>query len=362
MTNNSDIISINNDIIQMFNTHENNLERYEHKLEEYEVLLSKNISYRVRKRISDHWESLKSLIQDIKTQQSKNFYLLETTPILEKYRKILNKPIEISFMGRQIKPCNDIDRLVNEFIDIAKRYKNEIKYNTKNQTNTKTLCDNCNNRKSFETLENELICLDCGNTIPLNENLSSYKDVTRVNMTAKYIYDKKIHFRDCINQYQGKQNVTIPNIVYQNLEEQFLLHGLIDTSKQGKDRFFNITKQHVHMFLKETGHAKHYENYLLIYNKLTGKPLPDISDIEQQILDDFDKLTALYDKKYKKQGIERKSFINTQYVLYQLLRRHKFSCKRDDFNILKTVDRKSFHDDICRDLFETLNWNFTALF
>ena len=57
-----------------------------------------------------------------------------------------------------------------------------------------------------------------------------------------------------------------------------------------------------------------------------------------------------------------KNFINTQYVLFQLLRRHKYPCKRADFNILKTIDRKSFHDDVCKSLFEQLGWNFTALF
>ena len=56
--------------------------------------------------------------------------------------------------------------------------------------------------------------------------------------------------------------------------------------------------------------------------------------------------------------IDRKSFINVQYVLFQLLRRHKYPCKREDFNILKTLDRKAFHDDIMKELFEELNWNF----
>ena len=71
----------------------------------------------------------------------------------------------------------------------------------------------------------------------------------------------------------------------------------------------------------------------------------------------------MYDERFRKnKKIDRKNFINTQYVLFQLLRRHKYPCKREEFNILKTVDRKSFHDDICKELFELLNWNFTALF
>ena len=71
-----------------------------------------------------------------------------------------------------------------------------------------------------------------------------------------------------------------------------------------------------------------------------------------------------YDKKFKQQNfkIDRKSFINTQYTLFQLLRRHKHPCKEEDFNMLKTLDRKSFLDDICSQLFQELGWNFTPIF
>ena len=117
---------------------------------------------------------------------------------------------------------------------------------------------------------------------------------------------------------------------------------------------------HILLFLKELGYANHYENVHLIHHVLTGKKPHDISNLEDQLLDDFDILTDLYDKKYK--DINRKNFINTQYVLFQLLRRHKYPCKRQDFNILKTIDRKSFHDEVCKNLFEQLGWNFTALF
>jgi len=101
----------------------------------------------------------------------------------------------------------------------------------------------------------------------------------------------------------------------------------------------------------------------LIQYILSGKKPDDISNLEPNLLDDFDVLTNAYDQKYRKtQLIDRKNFINTQYVLFQLLRRHKYPCKRSDFNILKTIDRKSFHDDVCKTLFEQLGWNFTAFF
>jgi len=99
---------------------------------------------------------------------------------------------------------------------------------------------------------------------------------------------------------------------------------------------------------------------VLIHHQLTGKPTPDISHLENGLLNDFDILVDTYDKKFK--NSERKNFINTQYVLFQLLKRHRYPCKKEDFNMLKTVDRKYFHDTICSELFADIGWSFTALF
>ena len=154
--------------------------------------------------------------------------------------------------------------------------------------------------------------------------------------------------------------------MYKDLETQLELHGIITAQQPGESplkRFSNITKEHILMFLKETGHSKHYEDVVLIYHKLTGKKVDDISHIEDALMEDFDKISNVYDQKFKFTGkIDRKSFINTQYVLFQLLRKHKYPCKLSDFNILKTLDRKSFHDDIVKEIFEHLNFNFKPIF
>jgi hypothetical protein len=213
--------------------------------------------------------------------------------------------------------------------------------------------------------ENMLVCEKCGFT-PEQNNVStsiSFKDINRVNLASKYLYDRITHFKDCINQFQGKQNCTIDKTVYDDLIHQFLLHDLIPpnyTDLPKGTAFKNITKEHIMLFLKDCKHTKHYEDVVLIHSHFTGIQPPDVTHLENQLLHDFDQLTALYDKKHKQQ--DRKNFINTQYVLYQLLKRHKFPCKKEDFNILKTIDRKFYHDDICKSLFEELHWNFNPTF
>ena len=150
--------------------------------------------------------------------------------------------------------------------------------------------------------------------------------------------------------------------VYDDLEKQFELHHLLngdkDTSKNV--RFKNITKEHISLFLKELDYTKHYENINLIHYNLTGIKPDDIGYLEDKLLEDFDILTDLYDKNFK--HIDRKNFINTQYVLYQLLLRHKHPCTKEDFSILKTVDRKAFHDEVMKNLFEICGWNFSPFY
>jgi len=218
----------------------------------------------------------------------------------------------------------------------------------------------------IDVIDNNYVCMGCGTMLGAVASFSSYKDVERVNMSSKYTYDRKIHFRDCINQFQGKQNATIDQAVYNTLIKQFELHGLLHEGKDMHQRCTDITREHIYLFLKETGFSKHYEDIVLIHYMMTGKKPDDLSAFEPNLLDDFDVLTNAYDQKYRKNNtadrIDRKNFINTQYVLFQLLRRHKYPCKRQDFNILKTIDRKAFHDDVCKSLFEQLGWNFTALF
>ncbi len=62
---------------------------------------------------------------------------------------------------------------------------------------------------------------------------------------------------------------------------------------------------------------------------------------------DFDKLTEQYDLLFK--DIERKNFINTQYVLFQLLR-NMVTIVTKMICCFKTTERKACHDDICKTL------------
>jgi hypothetical protein len=361
MSNDIDILKIHKDISLKFKEDMLNISKYREKLLELEKY-TKMRTLNQKLDIKTSYNKLKTEIDDIQSQSTLNFYITESAYLISEYQKILKTPIKLNFIGKPIKSDKDKKKIISLYLEVAKRYI-EIDYDHHSSKKQKIICDNCPNKKKFDIIDgNTYICLDCFSQQVVIIHTSSYKDIDRINISSKYTYDRKVHFRDCINQYQGKQNSTIEQKVYDDLEDEFrshhLLVGNVDTKRE--ERFKRINKEHIILFLKELDYAKHYENNILIHYNLTGQKPDDIGYLEDKLLDDFDALTNLYDKKFK--NIDRKNFINTQYVLFQLLTRHKHPCIKEDFTILKTIDRKSFHDDICKILFEDLGWNHTPYF
>lgn len=352
-----DILAIDTRIRSIFKREQSLLPKHDEKLQELQDLLNKeNLRRNVKDVMIKARDNLSEHIEEIRSLKNYNLYLVEAIPIIEEYKEILKTPVKVSFMGKTSKDDRRKCKVIEQYLEVASKYTN-IKVD-KNSNSNRIICQNCNNKKDFDIVDNIIyICNNCyARQIVMIHN-SSYNDIDRVNISTKYMYDPKIHFRDCIKQYQGKQNCTIPQKVYDDLEQQFERHHLLQDVKTNnkQQKFANITKNHIMIFLKELDYPKHYENVHLIHYNFTGIKPDDISYLEHKLLDDFDVLIELYYKKFK--NIKRKNFINTQYVLYQLLCHHRHPCKKEEFIILKTVDRKFFHDEICKTLFEHLGWN-----
>ena len=389
-----DIISIHNTLVRKFQHIDaappplnDSTDEYQRWKELYESLQSNNASKNVVKDIKSKLDLLEKQGQD-KPDRSFYFYLLRALPLLDQYCVLKKSQNKIHFVASKggdedegSGTCDKMEDVVREFMTIVERYfpteynanqwdkmrledaRDNVSQSSKGAVKIKcTLCNS--DQDSFSIHDNHFVCEKCGYVSTTSTHTSiSYKDIDRVNISSKYTYDRRTHFRDCINQFQGKQNATIDDKVLEDIIQQLVLHGLVQSNYKEVPKsiaFKDISKEQILIFLKETGHTKHYEDVVLIFHHLTDKPAPDISHLENDLLRDFDMLADLYDKKFK--NSERKNFINTQYVLFQLLRRHKYPCRKEDFNILKTIDRKYYHDTICAELFITLGWNFQALF
>jgi len=355
-----DILAIDANIRKNFEEEFEKLPTYKQKLKEIDETLTNNdLILRVKNNFGRARIELLKYIDELESREKFYLYIIQTTSYIEEYKKILNTPIKVSFLGKSTKDNKQKRELTYCYLEIASKYVDiELETNSKHDG---VKCLNCSNKTDFDIIDNSVyICTKCYAKQIVMKHSSSYTDIDRVNISSKYMYDPKIHFRDCVKQYQGKQNCTIPPKIYEDLEKQFFLHSLLCESNIRTEMFKNITKNQIMIFLKDLGYSKHYENVHLIHYTFTGIKPDDITYLEDKLLDDFDSLIDLYHKRFK--NIKRKNFINTQYVLYQLLCHYKHPCKQEEFIILKTIDRKNFHDEICKTLFEELGWNHTPFY
>jgi len=340
--------------------------------------INKQLSY---KEFKDNIKEIKKLNGHIAfIQYQDSFYQINITQIIEQYKKIIQTPIKNSFMGKKKSDKNDeLLHLIEQFTytikqmfpetilnDIFKDLIDETKKKKKtenifNQTLTTSFCKNCNEPIS------ENICSECGyveNELVFDEPNSTYDDSTRINVHKEFTYLKRCHFRDTINQFQGKQNKYIPEKVYDDLYKFIEKEGLCDKKYDTSiERYKKLKKSHIREFLKATNHSNHYEDIQLIYSKITGKECPCISQYEKQLYEDFDALVDAFCVLLNKQetNITRDNFLNSHYVLRQLLLKQKVKVPHEDLNYLKTPTRLREHDEIYQKCCNILNWNFTSM-
>lgn len=373
-----DILSLDNKIKLHFESEVQKYKRYNERLRCIENLLKiENLRPKI---FLDLLMDKKYLEKKLVNLSNLDLYSIETSDIIHRYLTIINTPLNIEVALTSQKPT-EINNLVlkrretvQEFIKVAKSYLTEPllkslqlmgNFGKEDLLNSIPVVCACGNDKDFYKDDDIYICQLCNAETVKLLNSSSVNDGGRINVCNKYTYDRKVHFKDCINQYQGKQNTNINPRIYDELEEQLVNHQIIEPANK-KDKFGNpisqskrfkiVTRAHILFFLKELGYTKHYEDTILIHYTLTGKRPDNIEHLEEKLMADFDKLTEQYDLLFK--DIERKNFINTQYVLFQLLRKHGYNCNKDDFAVLKTTERKACHDDICKTLFDALGWKY----
>jgi hypothetical protein len=327
---------------------------------EFVASIERSSDTRLVRKFGEELAKLRQRMADAETMNTLMFYISDTVEYIEEYKSILKVPKRMNFMGKVIEPDNIRKiEVINSYLEASSKYSHLIQ----DRIAVKTKCVNCGRHLEYEILDDcSYICNFCSSDQGSSVIVASYSDADRVNVSSKYSYDRKTHFRECLGQYHGKQNVSIPEKIYTSLDECFVFHSLLngDENTPRVERYSRVTKGVILRFLKEIGIPKQYENINLIYSVITGTDLHDISGIIDPILEDFDILSDLYDKKYTNGN--RKNFINTQYVLFQLLRKHGHECDKEDFSNLKTVDRKFFHEDILKRLFQDLGWNYVSIF
>lgn len=282
-------------------------------------------------------------------------YETEAKKIINEYHRIIENPIHTDFMTiKRSELTKETSQLKIQLISLIMGSLGE------------EACEKIINRKYQKSINHDSD--DYSSDDQMNEDVDEdwsgmvFNDLNRISFNQKYKYDKKQHFRDTINQYQGLQHKNIPQTILDDVIDMAKKHGLIDYTKETtREQFSKLSKEHVRMFLEETGHSKSYEDLQLIYHKITTNPCPNIQKYEQSLYDDFDQLVEAYLNLPSSTTGDRKNFLNNHYILRQLLKRRGMIVPENDLNVLKTPSRLRKHDDIYQQCCNALGWNFTPL-
>lgn len=381
-----DILELYSKIQSFIASSEIEMKTIKETIKRIQELLTYKEKYNLRPRIVRMLEfGLFNLNKELDEFENLKYFNFDVQPILEKYHALNKQTMVIPFFNtnRQILKEHAMKKEAakKEFLQKLKEY-TSLKnfefmmkqfFNKLNMPRSSPPPCVCGNKTEFIKDEDRAVCAICSTEQSLICNTSSFSDVGRVNMASKYTYNRKVHFRDCIIQYQGKQKTHIPDEIYTLIEVKLIERKLVDkySDLPKEKRYEKITRALILDILKELELKKFYDDIVLIHHMFTGQACDNIEYLEDSLLDDFDKLTETYDNLYTSKDdskdyldderniTKRKNFINAQFVLYQLLRKHGHPCNEMDFLTLKTSERKRFHHTICKELFSILGWKYS---
>jgi hypothetical protein len=150
-------------------------------------------------------------------------------------------------------------------------------------------------------------------------------------------------------RYQGKQPNKPPEKLYEQLDEYFIKIGKqtgeeirkLSTTSEGKKK--GTSRQLMYEALGETNNSAYYDDINLIMNIYWGWDLPDISDIEEKIMEDYINTQQVYNAIPNK---DRNASLNIQFRLFVHLKALDYPCSKEEFKIQTSRDSLEFHQDM----------------
>lgn len=330
-------------------------------------------------------QQLEQKINSIRDESDFRTYINKIGPLIEEYNIMGTLSKIVSFSSSKKKDEDSEEELPEEpeiqekrheiifdFLEIARKY---IELDVIREVKDGNICPTCSEILDEEDLISEengtIVCPNC-----LTEKISVvrarfYKDNTRTNNSGNN-YEDRANFEKVLMRFQGKQPDKPPPELYESLERYFTKYKLplIDIHSDGFPTYVssNYIKNHLplnsagekdgtsrglmYKALKDSGNSRYYDHINIILHVMWGWELPDVSHLELQIMDDYDKSQRIYEILPK----DRKSSLNSQFRLFKHLRRLGYNCKSSNFRIPTTHDILEFHENIWAKICEELEW------
>ena len=216
-------------------------------------------------------QSLDEQIRPLLSSEDLSKYVELTKDLLQNYAKY---PRKINFMAKKKDPIKD--KIVNDFIirtlmifrgNSQNRSSqiinnNMLEYITQIRRQESVIsenkCQECSSDNlSIDSDTGNLVCMNCGfEMLDLSDRNIAYRDAETMTVIRKPIYERTKHFRDLVNQYQGKLTRSIDPEIIERLRICFKTNGIDPRT---------VSRRNICTFLLELGHSELYDsvNYLL---------------------------------------------------------------------------------------------------
>lgn len=337
-------------------------------------------------RISKQIEKLEKELDNLESKEKINQYLESTQEFLSKYEKLGQLSKVISFKRNPTSKGEDEQKkilrlkVIHEYLVTAQNF---IDLDITRIIDPYTACENCN---TILTGDEEEECDICGHILESSMALPLFKESNRINISCRNEYEDRENFYKTLLRFKGQQMVKLPKDLHEKLDEYFRSYNLPTgeeirrlplnnrNQKDGtsRDLMFKALSD-----LRNLRYSDYYEDINLICHNYWGWPLPDISHLEDILMDDYDASQQIYKEiRTEHDWIKRTSCLNSQYRLYRHLKLRKYPCRMDDFKMIKTPrileDYEAIWKIICTKMAqreEEMNipsdqriWVFTPLF
>lgn len=239
----------------------------------------------------------------------------------------------------------------------ATLYDNYCKIVNQNYVETKknmnNLCKNCNKERTLIPAEALFVCTKCGEVehVIMESEIPNHKDTSTEK--SKYPYKRLNHLIECLNQFQAKESIEIPDEVYQQIMNE------INRSKQ-KNKIKDMKYSELQLFmkdiLKKINQVKYYEHIPFILTKTTKRHPPTLSrEIEEKLKRMFKMIQEPFSRYCPQQRI---NFLNYSYIFHKFFIILGLDDFADCFPLLRSKDKLYQQDKLWKLICADLDWEY----
>lgn len=333
----------------------NNLDKYRSEL----ILLEKTkknfenkYNYSDAFNISTQIDNLKEKINKIENDRTLSDYLFNSISFIKEIDNNECTTVEDTseegiFKYISLDSKNNKGEMYKKYME--KCFPSESIAHFENKRNNIFRCPDCHGKTTDDISSGLTVCFNCGLAEKSNiSNLPEWNHTETHEYVKPYSYKRTNHFKEWINQIQGREGTLIPNDVIDLLIIEIKKERLRDKSL--------ITYTKIKEFLKKLKLNKYYEHIPNIIHKITGnKQLIINNELQEKLVSMFNDIQEPFCKNCPK---NRKNFLSYSYTLYkffQLLNKDEYLIY---FPLLKSREKLFEQENIWKKICTDLKWTF----